>query len=46
MKDKKLYEACKLLEQPLTEVKDKVVENIDKFMEENGIVETASLEIL
>lgn len=41
----KLYEAYKLLEKPLTEVKDKVVENIDEFMQNNDIVEIASTQI-
>ena len=45
MKDEKLYEAIKMLDKPVTEVKNKVVECIDTFMEENGI-QTESAEIL
>lgn len=45
MKDEKLYEAIKMLDKPVNEVKDKVIECIDAFMEENGI-QTESVELL
>lgn len=45
MKDEKLYEAIKMLDKPVTEVKNKVVECIDIFMEDNGI-QTESVELL
>ncbi|WP_168354672.1 hypothetical protein [Palleniella muris] len=43
--DKKLYEACKLLDQPISQVRDKVIGKIDEFLEKNGIVEITSMEI-
>ena len=45
MKDEKLYEAIKMLDKPVTEVKNKVVECINTFMEDNGI-QTESVELL